>query len=86
VFNLGSTEEVTIQELAKRVLRVTGSDNPIVHVPYEEAYGPGFEDMARRTPDTTRARQLIGFQPRTNLDEVIAAVAADRRARTTSTS
>ncbi|MEU6354143.1 NAD-dependent epimerase/dehydratase family protein [Streptomyces sp. NPDC047072] len=79
VFNLGSTEEVTIRELAKRVLRVTGTRGPIVHVPYEEAYGPGFEDMARRTPDTSRARELIGFRPRTSLDEVIAAVAADRR-------
>ncbi|MEV0170612.1 NAD-dependent epimerase/dehydratase family protein [Streptomyces sp. NPDC050803] len=81
VFNLGSTEEVTVRELAERVLRVTGSRAPIVHVPYAQAYGPGFEDMERRMPDTTRARELIGFRPRTSLDEVIAAVAADRLAR-----
>jgi len=81
VFNLGSAEEVTIRELAERVVRVTRSRSPIVNIPYAEAYGPGFEDMARRAPDTTRARELIGFRPRTSLYEVIAAVAADRRAR-----
>ncbi|MBC2900026.1 NAD-dependent epimerase/dehydratase family protein [Streptomyces cupreus] len=81
VFNLGGTEEVSVRELADRVLRVTGSDSPVVHIPYEHAYGPGFEDMARRMPDTTRARELIGFRPRTGLDEMIAAVAADRGGR-----
>lgn len=81
VFNLGGTEEVSMRELADRVLRVTGSHSPVVHVPYERAYEPGFEDMARRMPDTTRARQLIGFRPRTGLDEVIAAVAADLSGR-----
>lgn len=79
VFNLGGTEEVSVRELADRVLRVTGSDSPVLHIPYERAYGPGFEDMARRMPDTTRARELIGFRPRTSLDEMIEAVAADRR-------
>ncbi|MDX3451813.1 NAD-dependent epimerase/dehydratase family protein [Streptomyces sp. ME02-8801-2C] len=78
VFNLGGTEEVSVRELADRVLRITGSDSPVVHIPYERAYGPGFEDMARRMPDTTRARELIGFRPRTSLDQMIAAVAADR--------
>ncbi|MFF5493581.1 NAD-dependent epimerase/dehydratase family protein [Streptomyces aquilus] len=78
-FNLGSTEEVTMRQLAERVLRVTNSDSPIVHVPYDRAYEPGFEDMARRCPDTTRARELIGFRARTCLDDIIAAVAADQR-------
>ncbi|MFJ3669986.1 NAD-dependent epimerase/dehydratase family protein [Streptomyces sp. NPDC090106] len=77
-FNLGGTEEVTMRRLAERVLRVTGSAGPVVHVPYDRAYEPGFEDMARRCPDTTRARELIGFRARTGLDDIIAAVAADR--------
>jgi UDP-glucose 4-epimerase len=81
VFNLGGTEEVSILELADRVLRITGSDSPVVRVPYDRAYGPGFEDMARRYPDTSRAGELIGFRPRTSLDEMIAAVAADQRGR-----
>ncbi|NGO41098.1 NAD-dependent epimerase/dehydratase family protein [Streptomyces ureilyticus] len=80
-FNLGGTEEVSVRELADRVLWVTGSHSPVVHVPYERAYDQGFEDMARRMPDTTRVRQLIGFRARTSLDEVIAAVAADQRER-----
>jgi UDP-glucose 4-epimerase len=80
-FNLGGSEEVSVRELADRVLRVTGSHSDVVHVPYERAYESGFEDMARRMPDTARARQLIGFRSRTSLDEMIAAVAADLRGR-----
>ncbi|MEU1852542.1 NAD-dependent epimerase/dehydratase family protein [Streptomyces sp. NPDC019990] len=80
-FNLGGSEEVSVRELADRVLRITGSHSDVVHVPYERAYGSGFEDMARRMPDTTRARQLIGFRSRTSLDQMIAAVAADQRGR-----
>ncbi|MES5818005.1 NAD-dependent epimerase/dehydratase family protein [Streptomyces sp. RG80] len=78
-FNLGSAEEVTMHQLAERVLHVTGSDSPIVHVPYDRAYEPGFEDMARRCPDTTRARELIGFRARTRLDDIIASVVAEQR-------
>ncbi|MGI5193031.1 NAD-dependent epimerase/dehydratase family protein [Streptomyces sp. CA-288835] len=80
-FNLGGSEEVCIREVADRVLRITGSDSPVVHVPYEQAYRSGFEEVPRRVPDTTRARELIGFRPRTSLDEVISAVVAHKRGR-----
>jgi UDP-glucose 4-epimerase len=76
VFNLGGTEQVSMTQLAQRVVAVTGSSSTITYVPYESAYGPGFEDMQRRVPDCTRARQLIGFQPSRSLADIISAVAA----------
>lgn len=71
VFNIGSTEEVTMLDLAKRVKARTGSSSPIVFVPYSEAYESGFEDMPRRVPDLTKIGALIGFRPTTTLDEII---------------
>ncbi len=62
VFNVGSTEEVTMLELAGRVRDAAGSDSEIVTVPYEEAYGDGFEDMQRRIPDTTQGRGAAGME------------------------
>ena len=76
VFNLGGTEQVSITRLAERVAAVTGSSSTITYVPYESAYGAGFEDMQRRVPDCTRARQLIGFQPSRSLADIIQDVAA----------
>jgi UDP-glucose 4-epimerase len=76
VFNLGGTEQVSMTRLAQRVVAVTGSSSTITYVPYESAYGAGFEDMQRRVPDCTRARQLTGFQPSRSLADIIAAVAA----------
>ena len=76
VFNLGGTEQVSITQLAERVVAVTGSSSTITYVPYESAYGAGFEDMQRRVPDCTRARQLIGFQPSRSLADIIQDVAA----------
>ncbi len=77
--NVGRPEEVSILELARRVVAVSGSASPITFVPYENAYGEGFEDMQRRVPDITLARQLIGFDPRVGLDEVLRQVVAERR-------
>ncbi len=71
VFNIGSTEEVTIRELAERVIAATGSSSKIVYVPYEEAYAPGFEDMRRRVPDLTKIHQLIGYEPRYTLEDTL---------------
>ncbi len=71
VFNIGSTEEVTIRELAERVLEAAGSSSKLVYVPYEEAYAPGFEDMRRRVPDLQKIRSLIGYAPRYNLDDTL---------------
>jgi len=77
VFNLGSTEEVTILELARRVIALTGSRSQIVFVPYDEAYEPGFEDMRRRVPDLSRAATLIGYRPRYTLDDTLRRIIAD---------
>ncbi len=71
VFNIGNPEEVTILELAERVKRLSGSQSPIVTVPYDQAYEEGFEDMPRRVPDLTRIRALIGYEPRVGLDEIL---------------
>ncbi|WAL67953.1 NAD-dependent epimerase/dehydratase family protein [Amycolatopsis cynarae] len=79
VFNLGSNEQTTISQLAERVIAATGSTSTIAKVPYEQAYGEGYEDMQRRIPDCTRAREQIGFAPTRTLDDIIAAVVADRR-------
>lgn len=75
IFNIGSEEEVSIMELAKRVKHITGSSSEIVTIPYEQAYGEGFEDMQRRVPDITKIRNAIGFEPKTKLDDIIRAVA-----------
>jgi UDP-glucose 4-epimerase len=80
VFNLGGAEQVSIRQLAERVLAVTGSASAITYVPYEVAYGSGYEDMQRRVPDCTRARQQIGFRPSRSLADIIGDVAAYQRA------
>jgi UDP-glucose 4-epimerase len=82
VFNVGSTEEVTIAELAARVKQVTGSQSPIRFIPYDQAYTPGFEDMRRRVPDTGRIRALCGWRAQTTLDHILARVAASMSAQT----
>jgi UDP-glucose 4-epimerase len=81
VYNIGSTEEVTILELANRVKEITRSDSPIVHVPYEEAYAPGFEDMQRRVPDVSRINQLLGWQAQHSLAQILEAVVAYEQSR-----
>ncbi|GAA4903522.1 NAD-dependent epimerase/dehydratase family protein [Streptomonospora salina] len=80
--NLGGLEEVSIGELAQRVIELTGSTGDVVHVPYEEAYGEGYEDMRRRMPDTTLAADLIGYEPQWRLDDIIASIIGDKRADT----
>lgn len=76
VFNVGSTEEITILDLAERVRMITGSHSPIQLIPYDQAYAPGFEDMRRRVPDITRIHSLIGWRPQRDLDAILADVAA----------
>ena len=80
-FNLGGREEISIAALAERVITLTGSDSSIAFVPYEDAYAPGFEDMRRRVPDTTRARELVGWQPSRSLDDILRSVIDHERAR-----
>jgi UDP-glucose 4-epimerase len=79
VFNIGSDEEISISDLAMRVKQVTASSSRIVHVPYEEAYEEGFEDMFRRIPDTNKIRRLMGWKPTKPLDTILADVIAERR-------
>jgi UDP-glucose 4-epimerase len=71
VFNIGNRGEVTITDLAQRVKAMTGSASPIQYVPYDEAYEAGFEDMPRRVPDITKLKDLIGYDPKVGLDEII---------------
>ncbi|MGH9278706.1 MAG: GDP-mannose 4,6-dehydratase [Acidimicrobiales bacterium] len=77
VFNVGSQDEITIHDLAQRVIDRTGSDSGIRMVPYEEAYAVGFEDMRRRVPDTTKVGALTGWRPRRTLDDILAETIAE---------
>jgi UDP-glucose 4-epimerase len=74
VFNIGSNQEISIVDLAKRVKELTKSESEIVFVPYDEAYEEGFEDMPRRIPDTAKVNKLVGFKPEKGLDEILQAV------------
>ena len=74
VFNIGNGEEISIGHLAERIKQMTNSSSPIVAIPYEEAYEAGFEDMPRRVPDITKVRELIGYEPRVQLDEILTRV------------
>jgi UDP-glucose 4-epimerase len=70
-FNIGGEEEISIRELAERVISVTGSSSRIEYVSYQDAYPAGFEETMRRVPDTTKLRNLTGWKPKYNLDEII---------------
>jgi UDP-glucose 4-epimerase len=74
VFNVGNGAEVSIRDLAKRVIAMTGSRSPIQFVPYHEVFGHAFEDMSRRVPDLTKIQRLVGYQPTVHLDEILARV------------
>lgn len=76
IFNLGSNEEISIKELAQRIIKRTESASEMHFIPYEQAYGKGFEDMQRRVPDVQKARDFIGFSPKHKLDDILDAVIA----------
>jgi UDP-glucose 4-epimerase len=80
VYNIGSSEEVSIADLAALVKRLSGSSSEIVTVPYTLAYGSGFEDMPRRVPDTSKVSRLIGFRPTLTLEEIVGRVIDHHRA------
>ena len=80
VFNLGGAEEISIGDLAERIIELVGSQSELEYIPYDDAYEEGFEDMARRVPNTTRANRLVGFEPSVGLDEIVHSVIADQRA------
>ena len=79
MFNIGNRGEISIRELAERVKAMTGSRSPIHLVPYDEAYEAGFEDMPRRVPDISKLAQLIGYEPKIDLDDIISRVIAHMR-------
>jgi UDP-glucose 4-epimerase len=79
VLNLGGVQEISIEDLAHRVIDLTESDSTLRFVSYEEAYEEGFEDMPRRVPDVTRAKGLIGFDPQHDLDAILRSVIAEQR-------
>lgn len=82
VFNIGSTDEISILDLARRVVALTGSASRIDVVPYEQVYGAdGFEDMRRRVPCLDKIRAAVGWAPARSLDDIIRDVAADVAAR-----
>jgi len=79
VINIGNNFEISINDLAKRIILETGSKSKIVYVPYEEAYGDGFEDMERRVPNIDLIKDLVGWQPRRELSTMIADIAAEMK-------
>jgi len=74
VFNVGSNQEISIIDLAKKVQVLTNSDSEIVLVPYDEAYEEGFEDMPRRVPDISKINQQVGFKPERDLEGILLSV------------
>jgi UDP-glucose 4-epimerase len=74
ILNVGTSEEVTIKDLALMVKDMTGSSSDIEYISYEKAYGPGYEDMQRRCPDITRLKNLIQFEPKIDLEGIIQSV------------
>lgn len=71
VYNIGSTEEITIEALADRVIAITGSSSKKQYIPYAKAYKVGFDDIQRRVPNITKAHELIGFTPHLRIDDII---------------
>jgi len=74
VINVGNREEITIQDLALMVREMTASTSEIEHITYDRAYGPGFEDMQRRSPDITKLKNLIGYEPQNDLRAIVQSV------------
>lgn len=77
VINIGNDEEISILQLAQLVKEMTGADSEIRYVPYDEAYGPGFEDTARRVPSVAKLERLLGYRPRTTLRDALTLVAQE---------
>lgn len=79
VINIGNNVEISINDLAQKIIDETGSKSEIVYVPYEEAYGGGFEDMERRVPNIDLINELVGWKPKRDLSTVIADISAEMR-------
>jgi UDP-glucose 4-epimerase len=79
IINIGNNFEISINKLAQKVVAETESSSRIIHVPYEEAYGHGFEDMERRVPNIDLIDQLVGWRPKRDLTTIIADITAEMR-------
>lgn len=79
VVNIGNDFEISINDLAKRIIRETESKSEIKYVPYEEAYGQGFEDMERRVPNISLIRELVGWEPKRDLTKIISDIAKEMK-------
>ena len=80
VINLGNDEEITINQLAERVIELTNSESEIRRIPYHEAYGEDFEDMRRRVPSLQKAKTLLGYSPKRDIETIIQDITADIQA------
>ena len=76
VFNVGNNQQISIMDLAKKVIEITNSSSKIEKIAYEDAYPDGFEDMQRRVPDISKIKQVLGWTPEINLDQIIKDIAA----------
>jgi len=74
VFNIGGVGEISINDLAEKVISITGSNSKIIHIPYDQAYPVGFEDMQRRVPNTKKIETLTGWKPEYSIDEIIRSI------------
>ena len=79
VVNIGNNVEISINELAQKIIEETGSSSEIVYMPYSEAYGDGFEDMERRVPNIDLINDLVGWKPKRDLSTIIADISAEMR-------
>lgn len=79
VINIGNDFEISINGLAEKIIAETGSKSEIVYIPYEEAYGDGFEDMERRVPNIDLIKQLVGWRPKRELTTIISDISAEMK-------
>ena len=79
IYNVGSTESLTINELAERVLAAAGSSSSLTYIPYDQVYGHGIEEMFHRIPDLAKIHAAIGWEPSIGLDRILAEVVAEQR-------
>jgi UDP-glucose 4-epimerase len=76
VYNVGNNQQISILELARKIIDITGSKSEIVKIPYSEAYPGGFEDMQMRVPDISKIKNLLGWVPEIGLDKIIKDIAS----------
>jgi UDP-glucose 4-epimerase len=79
VVNIGNDKEISMNDLAKKIIELTGSKSQIMYIPYSEAYAEGFEDMERRVPNIDLIKSLTGWNPKRSLEDIIKDVAEDLR-------